>query len=130
MEFTETGWRLLGYAIVAGGTMWGVLWSFAKWAMPAKVEQMVNSVVAPRLDRMESMLSSKADTSDLIAMEIRFEKRMEPYLEAIKQNTASSATSLEGVNRKLGDLSERVSYIEGTWDGTTERRQHGRRATD
>lgn len=110
--------------------VWGAMWTFVRWTFPPKAREMVRAIVRPQIDELAALIEKKADTADVIAMEKRFEERTRPFLDAIERNTGRTAESVEALNEKIGALGERVSFIEGAWDGTEKRHGRGRRADD
>jgi hypothetical protein len=111
-------------------TVWGVLWAFARWAMPAKVREIVRETMQPEIASLKRTLEAKADTSDVVNMERRFEERTRPFLAGIEDSTTRTADGMDALNERIGMLAERLSRMEGAWDGMERRRTDRRTGGD
>jgi hypothetical protein len=120
-------WRTAFAVAVA---VWGALWTFAKWALPSKVREIVRDTMAPELATLQQTLRAKADTADVVNMERRFEERTRPFLAGIEDSTTRTADGMDALNERIGMLAERLSRMEGAWDGMERRRTDRRTGGD
>lgn len=119
--------QLLKYAVTAIGSALvaalGAVWVAFRVALRAKLAETIRAETAPQFAALHQALDAKADTADVVALEQRFEERTRPFLAGIEENSERTARGVEALNDRMGQLAERLSRMEGAWDGITDRRR-------